>query len=430
MKRAISNEGRRDPLWRGALTTGFAGLVVGLGIGAVALLRPEGLGVAAVLASSPLHLQALVLILCGCVPVVLGLTWEAARLEAASLMRVRPWVLGGVVLSAAGGGLAIVANWLAVTGHTSGVIGLLPSLVWLGAAFCYVSAVYPLSGSSSVGLSGRLLLRSSCLWLAVVAAYQFSWVCARVFLGNLKILWFLERPTIEVALLGFVAFASLGLMLAALPTAVNYRNLIQTLLRAHHTANGLVFAWGALQMWSIRYPGGYQNLVLALISLGIVIVVAVVVASSGLLSRWQTLWDGAHTGNRLTSALAILAVGYFVALAILLAITAFVAAAAGRIPPPELLESCLLAVSVGMSSVCALVVSSCLIRELPPVSRLGAGASTAGVVIAVLLTIMSIPMQQSPAWPLGASYLLAMAGVAVLALSSLRWRRAWVRPQL
>ncbi|MEA3400667.1 MAG: hypothetical protein U9R79_05410 [Armatimonadota bacterium] len=430
MMRAIDNEGRPDPLWRGALATGFAGLTVGLGLGAVALLRPEGLGVAPVLASSPLHLQAMLLILCGCVPLALGLTWESARLEAPSLMRVRPWVLGGVVLSAAGGGLAIIANWLVVTGYTSDVIGLLPGLVWLGVAFCYVSAVYPLSGSGSVGLSGRLLLRSSCLWLAAAAASQFSWIAGRVFLDNPKIMWFVERPTIEVGLLGFVALASLGLMLAALPTAVNHRNLIQALLRSHHAANGLIFGWGSLQTWSLRYPGGYQNLVLALVALGIVIVVAVVAVNSGLLDRWQALWDGTHSDDRLRSVLAVLAMGFFVALAVLLAITAFAAAAAGRIPPPELLESCLLAVAVGMSSACALVLTSCFMRDVPQVTSLGAAATTAGVVMAMLLVIMSIPVERSLADLIGGSYLLAMAGLAALALSSLPWRRVSVGRQL
>ncbi len=416
-----SRDGQTD-LGRIGLLIGFSAIIVGLALGITAHVRSTGLAVAPTIAGEAVYLQAQVHIFAGCVALIVALLWIAVRSDGPPVRRLEPIVRATLAVCAASVLLRVLANWAIVTGRLPDHIALIPALADLAAAVLCALVIYSLAGRTNIGLTGRLLLHSSCWWLAAAVTGQLVWVSARVFLDNEGMLWFLERPTLEVALLGFVMLGGLGMLLSTLPVVSLNRDLIQTLLRNHQAVNALIFAWGGLQVWSLRYPGSYQGLVLAIIGIGIVICVAIIAASTGLLERWQALAGSAITedGPRSDVVLASLAIAFMVMGATLFAMTAFLSAALRSAPRVELLLSAVLAVAVGMMTVVTVAVADRARGRSGPAVTAGTGAVVFGVTVSALLWTLTIVVERSLDVIIAAGEVLAIVGIIVLALSAVR----------
>ncbi|MGD9498653.1 MAG: hypothetical protein AB7Y46_20330 [Armatimonadota bacterium] len=400
---------------RAGLIVGLGALATGLALSLAAHLRPSGLGVAPALAHSPVHLQAQIQVFAGCVALIVTLLWSALSRSGILVGRTAPLVVGTIALSALAVLTRLLLNWAMVTGHLADHWSLIPAVGDLALAALFLSAVFPLSGATDVGLSGRLLLRSSSWWLLASAVGQFTAILARV-LGTGSGLNHLERPSLEVALLGFVMLGGLGVMLATLPLVSLNRNLIQTLLRTHQAANGLIAAWGLLQGWSIRYPGGYHSLLLALVGTGILASVIVIAANSGLLARWQaeTALTEAEGGRRSELIPASAAIGLMVLGAVIFAITGLLAAL--NVPNQETVAAELMVFAVGMATVVSVAVMTWVCGWSGWSATAGTAATAFGAATASLLWILSLAVERSLDPIIGAAEVVACAGMLALAL--------------
>ena len=412
-------QGGEAVLRRAGLLVGFTVTAVGLALGITGHVRAGGLALAPAIARDPLHLMAQVQVFAGCPALMVTLLWAALANGSPSIQRIRAYLSSAIVLCALSPPVRIAVNWAIVTGRIPDHFALLPALADCAIAVLFVLVVFPLSGKTAVGLSGRLMLRSSCWWLIGAAGAQLVCAGARVFLDHPAMLWFLERPYIEAALLGFVLLSGLGLMLATLPMVALNRNLIQSLLRSHQTLNALVFGWAVLQAWSLRYPGSYQSLALALIGFGIIACVAVIAANSGLVARWQSLPTdyGDQAGRRTEVALISTAIGFMLLAGALFAITAFVSAAT-RTAPAGALAAVVLSLAVGMVSVVTVAVARGVCDWSARLAMAGVFAVVFGVATASLLWMLSIVVERPLDPMIGAAEALAGLGLLVLGVTS------------
>lgn len=411
--------GTAGPITRLGVVTGTGILIIGLGLGIVDQARPAGLGVIPSLARNPLHLQASIQIFCGAVALMLALLWHLTDTDRAWFRRLRPVVVLTLVMCALSAALTIGANWLIMTGQIAHYHALIPSLSILVTAILYLLAVRPLSGSTEVNLGARLALRGSYLWLLVTATLQFFWVAGRVF-GDPQMLWFLERPTLEVALLGFVMMGSLGLLLTGLPSISHSRDLIRTMVRTYQATNALVFGWGAMQAWVIRFPGSYQGLVLSLVGLGLLFCCLRLADSSKLLVRNPA--GGSGSGLRWEDLLASLAIVLKVVATTLLAVTAVVAAGRGETPLPALFAALLVCVGTG---VMALSVASVVVAIRERIDFLMGGGTvllSIGVLSAIALWAMVSLVERPLQSYLAGSGTVMAAGLCLILLSALLFR--------
>ncbi len=412
-------QGDEAVLRRAGLLVGFTVIAVGLALGITGHVRAGGLAVAPALARDPVALMAQVQVFAGCTALMSTLMWAALANSGPAFRRLRPLVSTIIVLCVLSPVIRILANWAIVTERIPDHFALLPALADTAIAVLFTAIIFPLSGKTEVGLSGRLMLRSSCWWLIGAAGSQLACVAARVFLDLPAALWFFERPYIEAALLGFVLLSGLGLMLATLPMVALNRNLIQSLLRSHQTLNMLVFAWAMLQAWSLRYPGSYQSLALALTGFGIIACVAMIAANSGLMAGWQSLPidHGEETVRRSEVALTSTAIGFMLLAGTLFAITAFVGAAT-RTTPVAALAAAVLSLSVGMVSVVTVAVARRRCGRLPRAVMAAVFAIVFGVAAAVLLWLLSLVVERSLDAMIGTVEAAAGLGLLVLGVSS------------
>lgn len=350
MHRAPDRSHNRNDILRTGVPIGAGGLIVAVGLGVVADLRPSGLDVAAPLASDPMHLRYSIALFYGSVALLLSVLWSRLSSDAPVVARLRRHVFGALWLSAIGPLLVPAANYAMVTGLTSRHLALLPALLAVVVAALYALTAHRLSGITGVGLGARLMLRSSYIWLLIATGMQFVWVAARVLTGRGDLLWFIERPTLEVALLGFGISASLGVLLTSLNVMYHSRDMTQVLMRGYHGANGLVLLWGLSLMWSIRFPGGYQGLVAAVVGIALMIAFTILAGSSGLLDRQRLPWLGsADPGDgRWASGLASVLMLLVVLAGVLVAICATLLPALGGQPPDGLFAAQGVAVCLGV----------------------------------------------------------------------------------
>lgn len=414
------SSGTRDGVARLGVVIGSGILIAGLGIEIVNQARPEGFGVIPTLARTPLHLQASVQIFCGAVALILGILWHLADTERAWFHRLRPLVVGTLVLCAVSAALTLATNWLIMTGRAEHYYALLPPLSMLVTAVLYLLTVRPLSGSTEVNLGARLVLRSSYVWLLATAALQFTWVAARVF-ERPQLLWFLERPTLEMALLGFVMLGSLGLLLTGLPTVSYSRDLIRTMVKTHQLANGLVFGWGAMQAWVIRFPGSYQGLVLSLAGLGLLFCFLRVADTSRLLSR-SPAGGGGGSRWRWDDLLASVSIALMVVATTLLATTAIVATGGGQAPLPALFAAVLICAGTGVVALSGASVIVAIRGRIGFLMGSGTVLLSVGTFAAtVLWSMVSLVERPIGAYLVGTGSLMA-AGLFLMLLSVLLFR--------
>ncbi|MBD3291849.1 MAG: hypothetical protein GF393_02930, partial [Armatimonadia bacterium] len=247
-----------DVLHQGALI-GAWGLIIAICLGPAADLRASGLGVAPALASTPLHFRHSIALFYGCAALLLSVLWSRLASDAPVIAQLRRHVSHALLLCAIGPLVVLGANYAIVTGITSRHLALLPAAIPAVVAALYALTTFRLSGITGVGLGARLVLRGSYVWLLTGAGLQFAWVAARVFSGRQDLLWFIERPVLEVTMLGFAISAALGVLFTSLNAMYHSRDLTQTVMRGHYVANGLVLLWGLSLMWSTRFPGSYQG---------------------------------------------------------------------------------------------------------------------------------------------------------------------------
>lgn len=332
------------------VAVGVGGLLTGVALGAAANARASGLGVAPSLASNPLHLRSAAILLYGCVALLIAILWPRLRRDTPVFDRLQDHVRTMLILCAAGPVLLLVANYAIVTDLLPGAIALLPGLVSVALAALYALVVHRLSGTTGVGLGARLMLRTSYVWLLVAAAMQLLWIVTRVSADAPDLLWFTERPSLEVAIIGFGITASLGVLLTNLNSIYHSRDMTQTLVRSNQGVNGLTVLWGLSLMWALRFPGGYQGLVSAVIGVALLIQLAIIASSSGLL-EWrkvtgdarETSGDGIWAG-RLASMVMLL----IVITGLLIGASGVVLAAKGERPPEGVLAAEVVAVGLGV----------------------------------------------------------------------------------
>jgi hypothetical protein len=389
----------RRTLLHAGYAIGIGALVTAAAVGVIAQVRPGGLAVTGVLAQSPLNLRASIILHSASVALVLTLLWTRLIAPVPAILRLRPMVkmtLGLCVLSPL---LTMGANWCIVTGCTADHVALLPALSMVATAVLYAIVMHPLSGTAGTSLGARLVLRSGYVWLLVTSVLQCAWITSRVLLNDDRVLWFLERPTIEMGLLGFVAFSVIGVLMTNLEAVYHSRSLAQELMRSYQFANGMIIAWGLMEAWSLRYPASYQALAAALVGLTILITLTNITMSSGLLSRRalpglsysDSGTDGAWANGLASASLAMMVVG-----AALIATTGVVAAASGAPPQPELFASVLMAIGMGTLPLSAAAVMASMHRGLSACAGMGSIVVGAGALISLLLwsmdTLVDRPM--------------------------------------
>ncbi len=410
---AARDSDRDVGLLRAGVAIGFSALAAGALL-IVASVRSQGLGVAPTIAQNPLHLGARLQVVPGCAAIILGVLWASVRTSAPPIRRLRPYVIAALALCVVSPVLTVTLNAAIVSGYVPDHFALLPTFADLGVALLYIAVVHPLSGMTQVGLSARLMLRSSYLWLIGAAVGEFAWVVKRVLLDSPQAWRSLERAGLEVGLLGFVALGGLGLMMTALPVVSLSRSLIQTLLRTYQITNALIFAWGALQIWSLRYPGSLESLALSLIGTGILICIIIITANSGLFQRWQRMDEKASSEDWWEFAFASVALALLMLGGVLFATSAMVGV---RHPPPEaLLAAALLALALGMLPVVAIGVVVELRGALEPMGKIGLGVLLAGILGGVVLRPTSLLVERSLVWAVASAEALATLGLLILVL--------------
>ncbi|MFW5868181.1 MAG: hypothetical protein ACOCX2_10220 [Armatimonadota bacterium] len=325
-----------------------------------------------------------------------------------------------VILCAAGPILMLAVNYLIVTGIVPRGLALLPGLAAVTLAVLYALVVHRLSGTAGVGLGSRLMLRSSYIWLIIAAASHLTWITVRVFADVPDLLWFVERPVLEVAMIGFCITASLSVLLTNLNSIYHARDMTQTLVRNNQFTNGLTALWGLSLMWALRFPGGYQGLASAVIGIALMILLFIVAASSGLLDR-RTLTgrradasgDGVW-GRRLAAAVMAL----IVITGLLIGASGVILAGMGERPLAGVLAAEVMSVGLG-------IVPLAIAAALAPVIGRGEKSLVAGsiliaggVIVAVALWSFSgLPTGSVEVYAVGAEGAIA-AGLVLLTLAA------------
>ncbi|MGI5816605.1 MAG: hypothetical protein ACOX9R_00760 [Armatimonadota bacterium] len=389
-------------------------------------MRVAGLGVAPALASEALHLRSAVILFYGCVALLLSVLWSRLARDAPVIAQLRGHVDRTLILCAIGPPLVLAANYAIVRGLISDVVALLPAALALAVAGLYSAVAHRLSGITGVGIAARLVLRSSYAWLSVAALAQFAWVAARVFGSHADLLWYLERPALEVAAIGFGLTAALGVLLTNLNTVYHSRNITQTLMRTCQAANGLIALWGLSLMWSMRFPGGYQGLASAVIGISLLFVLARVAASSGLLQRFRLPrqsdrggGDGPLAGTLAAAVMLLVAIT-----GVLVGMSAVLLAATGEQPAAEMLAAEIVAIGLGMVPLSLGAAVSARARGV--VAGLSAGSLLIGV--GTLLGLILWPLRGALADPLGGlaagAEILIAAGIVLMATAVRRFAAA------
>ena len=415
---------------------GVAALIGGLAIGATPLARRSGLGISPAIAADALHLQARVELIGGCLLLALALLWAMGRPRSAD--RLRSLVTATMLTGLASAALAVCLNWAIVVGRVADHMALIPAILDLVAAGLYAVTIVQVVSRAEGPLAMAMLLHSGAAWLLAYAGSQFTYTAGRVFLDNDKLLWFFDTPTMEMALLGFLVPTGLGLALGQAALAARSRALLRSLPLTLQATNLCILLWVVLRIWCSRYPGGYQQLVLALVGLGLFACVMKIVSDSAPASGW---WRAGGKGTVIPLGrddcpqfLAMLFLGIAAAL---LAVGAIIAAGLGSAPPRELFAAVVLALTVGFfatltsgllgmsyvgqaSSLPAGPPSPRLWRlNWKPASRLLAVACwcvAAGVGLSMALWLMSTVVERSLAGlTLGAEVGLGFAVVVLLA---------------
>ena len=366
---------------------GGAAAAVSAGLGAVAGMRSSGLGVADALAGDSLHLRASILIFCGGAALVLAMLWARLGCDTPSIARLRVHVRQTLVLCAVTALLFLVTNYAIVMYAFPAALALLPAVGALAIAIRYTVIVHPLSGITGVGLGARLVLRSSCVWLIVAAALQLTWVAVRALGGAPNALWFAERVTIELGLIGFGIPAALGVLQTNLNVVYHSRNMHQALMRWHYVTNGLLVLWGLTEMWAMRFPGSYQSLLAAVLGVGLLIFLSLIASSSGLLERRRPSGGRRPSGDDGQWAVRLAAAAMVLTgvMGGLLAVSATTAAAVGGQPLRELLGAEIATVGLGVVPLSFAAALAAMYGRLSGASGFGAVLIAAGAGVSVVL---------------------------------------------
>jgi len=312
---------------------GLVALLGGLLIGVVHLARPEGFGTAPAVAAEALHLRTRVQLIGGCLVLaatVLSATLRSRRARHGQLALLLVAVLWTSLGSAA---LAVLLNWAIVTRHAADYLGLLPALLELVAVALYAGLATMVLAGADGPLAVAMLVQNGMAWLLLYAVAQLIWTAGRVFLDNDRLLWFVDTPAMEAGLLGFLVPTGLGLLLGGLPDLSHGRAMLRTVPQAVQTMSICLALWLVLRVWCIRYPGSYQQLVLALVGLGILLCVLKMAEGSGLTDPWRR--GGApQVGRQLAVQALPFSLLFLIAAALLVAVVGVYTAGANR-PPPQ-----------------------------------------------------------------------------------------------
>jgi hypothetical protein len=135
-------------------------------------------------------------------------------------------------------------------------------------------------------------------------------------------------------------------------------------------------------MWSLRFPGSHQGLVSAVLAVALLLILGIIIHSSGLLARENIPFlggrvpsDGVWAGG-LASVVALLVI----VAGVLVAATGVVLAALGEQPPEQLMGGQLVAVGMGVVPLAVLASVAAIRKELDTLASTGAALIIAGSV--------------------------------------------------
>lgn len=413
----VCSSDNRNWVLHTGIVVGAGGLLVGVMLGLGAEWRSAGLGVAPALASDSQHLRALVMLLYGCTALVSSILWSRLSSDAPAVARLRGHMRLLVIFCGIGPLLTVLLNYTIFTGITPDHLGLLEPLLALAVAALYAMVVHRLSGITGVGMGARLMLRSSYIWLTVTAALHLVWTATRVFGDNPRILWFVERPTIEVAMIGFGIPAALGVLLVSLHAIYHSRNMTQTLMGTYQLTNGLVVLWGASLMWVVRFPGGYQGLASAVVGIALMILLASIAGSSGFLERRSLPWVNGSTpvDGPWAVAMASMTMLLIVVTGVLIGVSGIVLAGLGQQPPVGTFAAELMAVALGLVPLASAAAVATGMPGKPTRLAVGASMVAVGAVGATMLWSLSGVVERSVGIPTGLAELLIAGGLVLIA---------------
>ncbi len=412
---------------------GGAALIGGIAIGAAQLARPEGFGTSPVVAADVLHLQARVNLFGGCLVLALASLWVVTAPGAARKDGLKGLFVAAVLTSSVSAGLAVLLNWAIVTGRVADHLALLPAVLDLVAAGLYAVIAAGLLSSAESSLAVESVVRGGAAWLLLYAGVQLAWTATRVFLDNERLLWFLDAPAMETALLGFLVPTGFGLIAKGLPDVAHTRGMLRSVPRVFGAIHLCLALWLSLRIWCLRYPGSYQQLLLALTGLSILICILKIVIDSELLRSLKGAAPPSSPTRVVTGVLPI-ALIFLVMAAVFCAVAAIYIAGTNAAPPRPLFGGLTLSLTLGFFAILAsgLLASAHTALGGPPDGyRLVMAACWfvgAGTALSILLRAMATVVER----PLNVLTLgtdgVAALGLAMLAVwacdSLLRWRRA------
>ncbi len=409
-----------DNLPRMGFAVGFGGLLLGLVIAAAALGRSIGFGVTPVLGSEAPHIQAQVQLLAGCVPVLLALVWSMVSPVDESTARLRPLLIAIIALAFITGVLTMVINWAIEMGFVADHVGLIPAALGVAVAILYTAFVAALPLASNIAVASQIVLRGGAMWLVIYTLLRLSCAAGRVFLDSPSVMWFFDTAAVEMVVLGFVVPSVLGLIAGALASVSDPRTLMRTLPLKLQTWHATVVLWTALRVWCIRFPGSYQKLILALAGLTALVLLATIIADTGVVQR---LLVPMMRGGRKQDGLGFAGLGLgFLGFATLIVVaTAMMAAGFNGIPPTQLLSALLMVTMVGavVATTAAVLVAAGSGYDdytVPVRGLLTAGgiAVAVGVLGSALMWSMTVVVERSLSGPLLGCVELALVGVALM----------------
>ncbi len=401
---------------------GALGIAAAVGVGAVAHFREAGFGVAPVLASKLLHFRASILLFGGCLAPLVSVLWAKLSSDAEAIARMQQYLVATLVLCLAIPPVLLAINYAMVMGVLSDHFALLPALMMLAAAILYAVIMHPLSGITGVGLSSRVLMRTSALWLTVTAALQLLWMSARIFGDVPDMLWYIERPAIEIALLGFAIPAALTALVACSSNMYHSRDMTRVVLRTHYPLNGLVVMWTLVGMWTLRFPGGYQNLAAPVIGIGLFVVLLVIAMGSGLLV-WRSVWGvRSEQSSEGPWALRIgsMVMMLLIAEGLLVAVDGTARAALSSQPLPPLLTAQTVITGLGIVPLAVAASLAALRPSMDLIFGTGVALIAAGAAAALLMRPVEGIVERSIAGLATGAEILIVLGAVLIALTAQR----------
>lgn len=419
-----------DNLSRVGFCLALLALMGGLAIGAVPVARVAGLGVSPVIAANPFHLQARIQLMGGCVVLALAILWASSDRQESRRPELQALFGAAMITCLGSAALAALLNWAIVTGRVADHMGLIPAGLDMAAAALYAVVVAGLLSSARGPMGMEMLLYSGTAWLLVYAAGQLTWTAGRVFLDTGSLLWFCDVPAMEMVLLGFLVPTGFGLALGVMPPAAHDRRLLRSLPPTLQATNLCILLWFALRAWSLRYPGSYQQLVLALVGLVLLGCVMKIVLDSRLLDPWRRLGSGAP-GVDIVRPHVPLALILLVIAGTLFAVTAVVVAGLSS-APPQVFVALVLALTVGFFTTLTSGLLGMLYARspMPPSSHrmlVGTGWWIPGAAaLSVVLWLMSTVVERSLR-PFTLAVEVAI-GLGLVALFAWVWRLGPTEP--